>query len=184
MTPTPTAARTCNTVQDRVTPRRDRIAAALAGLDRPVRLRPGQVITCTTCGRDTAGQQTARRLGITQHCSGGVCDTCAGATKRAATRAVEPTAARPRPGWQRHAACVGADPTLFDIVERVHNPPVEVVFAAIRYCAGCPSRAACNEEAEAGQLLGLWSGKWRSGHGQDHRARDLLDRAWLRGGAA
>lgn len=79
------------------------------------------------------------------------------------------TAAEHDPGWRRRAACTEADPAVFFPDDIVRRPGTlgRATDAAHRWCAGCPVRAACGDDATRDPRfsLGVRAGVWRrDGH--------------------
>lgn len=67
------------------------------------------------------------------------------------------------------AACKDADPRMFDNTATVPT----LIAAARMFCAGCPVRVACEEQARRDGATGLWGG-WRfPDQGRPHRYYDL-----------
>lgn len=64
--------------------------------------------------------------------------------------------------WRARAACLGADPQPFTVLDCDRQLRPETVAAATRYCRRCPSREDCAAAADAGQEIGLWAGVWRT----------------------
>lgn len=67
--------------------------------------------------------------------------------------------------WWDEAACRGADPDLFVNVKLsgpARKVPEDILATAYRYCAGCPVRSRCQDEADQHQLPGLHGGVFRT----------------------
>ena len=64
--------------------------------------------------------------------------------------------------WQENAACLDADPFLFDVRD-FHTGSEEPAINAAgrRYCATCPMTRACGEMADDARLQGLYGGIYR-----------------------
>jgi len=76
--------------------------------------------------------------------------------------------------WRKRAACLGADPHVFDPLAAHGNRvlPAAIAAAALRYCANCPVLAQCRDEADANHyLVGLWGGAYRTRRSDRHIGR-------------
>ncbi|GAA2773724.1 WhiB family transcriptional regulator [Saccharopolyspora taberi] len=65
-------------------------------------------------------------------------------------------------GVIENAACAGADLTDFFPAEGEQGIPERACRAARVYCARCPMRQRCGDQATAARDQGLWGGAWRS----------------------
>lgn len=151
---------------------RDRVTEALRSLDKPIRIPAGETSKCVDCGRMIAGRASAVKLGVRRHAGDGRCEACWDTARP--TRARKPRARPVKPdlAWRSLAACAGADPELFDVIEYSRKAPGVSVRAAIHYCAGCPALVECGQEAEVNKYFGLWAGRLRLWSGD---VIDLLD---------
>lgn len=74
----------------------------------------------------------------------------------------------PDEDWRTRAACVGADPRLFNERElpntgrRPRRVPAEVYTVGRQYCGACPVREQCAAEADALDHDGVWGGVYRT----------------------
>lgn len=80
------------------------------------------------------------------------------------TEAIAAQPHRPPHGWQRRAACLGIDATVF--LPDHEGPPQR---QAIAYCADCPVRVDCATE-HAAEPHGIWGGISSTGRKQLRRA--------------
>lgn len=75
--------------------------------------------------------------------------------------------------WRRDAACIGADPTLFDEQYPDNRyrgrwsarQEKQIVSTITRYCGTCPVVAHCWLEAERDRETGIRGGQLRISHG-------------------
>lgn len=67
----------------------------------------------------------------------------------------------PRAGWREYAACVGADPELFDyeINDRGQDRWNRITMA-LSFCDSCPVRNQCLAEARQENYMGIWGGEY------------------------
>ena len=73
--------------------------------------------------------------------------------RTAVSGVLPPAAGDPSPGWRHRAACVTADPSLFD------GETASDVTAAAAICAGCSVRPDCLRFALANHIAyGVWGG--------------------------
>ena len=64
--------------------------------------------------------------------------------------------------WQQNAACVGAEPTLFDVVDLHTKTEWSVIDNAGRtYCSGCPVMRECAQLGDKNLHTGLYGGVYR-----------------------
>lgn len=119
-------------------------AAMKSGTIRGSHPRTGGVMTgCVRAGDAGYARQAARRR---RHSNATSAPTIANG-------ALLPSAADPSPGWQDHAACAAADPSLFD------GQTAGDMAAAEAICAGCPVRTGCLQFALDGHIAyGVWGG--------------------------
>lgn len=161
--------------------KRDRVTEALRSLDRPVRIPFGETRKCVDCGRQIAGRASAVKLRVRRHAGDGRCEPCWEAARPDVPPKPRPKLVKPDLTWRLLAACAGADPELFDVIDGARRAPGASVRTAIRYCAGCPVRSDCDAEARANHEWGLWGGQLRFQSGD---VIDLLDpELWERVGA-
>ena len=68
--------------------------------------------------------------------------------------------------WREDAACIQADPRLFDerpsLAPRKWGIPGELVEVAETFCRQCPVRRECAAEADANEYSGIAGGTYRS----------------------
>lgn len=60
--------------------------------------------------------------------------------------------------WQSKAACLDADPSLFDYPDSDSRYGVKLLNEAKRICAGCPVRMSCLADAQASLDNGIRGG--------------------------
>lgn len=76
------------------------------------------------------------------------------------TRPVD--AVRGDTSWQPRAACLGAEPVQFDVLD-FHTPEtqLEAEATAFVWCRPCPVRAECGAFADANRHVGIYGGAQR-----------------------
>ena len=64
--------------------------------------------------------------------------------------------------WQENAACIGAEPTAFDVFELHTTKEWTAIDNAGRiYCSSCPVMRECAELADENRHVGLFGGVYR-----------------------
>lgn len=82
--------------------------------------------------------------------------------------------------WQERASCRNAPVGAFFANDGEAGIPTRARRAATAYCADCPVRALCDQEATNRREIGLWAGAWRE-RGKstaNYRITNLIP-AWL-----
>lgn len=80
--------------------------------------------------------------------------------------------------WRDLAACQGADPHLFEPVDRVEDHHLaDATATAQAWCAACPALHGCAGEADRLRMVGLWAGSLRSGVTNRYRVWPLIEGA-------
>lgn len=93
------------------------------------------------------------------------CRICKRQQERSDTTTLPGTAPRPiiaDRGVIDNANCAGADLRDFFPAENEQGIPERARRAARVYCAGCPMRQRCGDQATAARDQGLWGGAWRT----------------------
>lgn len=73
--------------------------------------------------------------------------------------------------------CDGADLSLFFVDGWGETDRERVEYAARRYCAPCPLRAACDARADERKECGLWGGAYRVRSQGRYTRRPLIPEA-------
>jgi hypothetical protein len=104
------------------------------------------------------------------------CSTIGG--RRGTTRPTATATPSHDTAWRDQAACIGADPTRFDVVE-LHSTTemTRIEAAALQYCTGCPVLQECGATADQSRLWGLWGGTYRRVQQGRYRWHVLVDGA-------